>query len=147
MWMPGFVARWLNSQAEEKAETIVRLRMIRYEQERDDLLERIRKLSAREKVPVSVGDPLPVDKEQRRAFVGAVAGLHNEVLRPKLLQMISEAREIMDNEDNTHEQDLMLKGTSHAFWELLRWGDAIVNEDQAYNSGQNPSVPGDKKQE
>lgn len=101
----------------------------------------------RESLDINLVDPIPADKEKRRLYVGAVAGLHNDILRPKLLLMIAKVREALAREENTREQDLQLKGTEYALWEIIRWGDLMLSEDKAYTAGQNPSVPEDRQKQ
>lgn len=88
-------------------------------------------------IPFEVGDPLPVDREQRALYVAQVAGLYTEVLKPKLLHMIANTRMVLSDVKNSHEEDLMLKGAIFSFQEFIRWGDMMVNEQMANQNGEN----------
>lgn len=92
-------------------------------------------------IDVDLGDPAPVDSAERKSYVGMVAGLHKDILAPKLKQMISTLRKELDNVGNSRELDLYLKGVSYAFGEILIWGQAMVNEQLANQIGQNPASP------
>lgn len=98
----------------------------------------------REKVGIELGDPLPEDTKKRKSYVSMVAGLHDIVLRKKLLQMIDNAREVLENTENNREQDLETKGVIFCLWELIRWGDKISAEDKANKLGEDPSSDEDK---
>jgi len=92
-------------------------------------LEKIKKLRSR--IDVKLGDPAPIDQEKRAQYVSMVADLHKEILKPKLLQMISTSQFLLSGTDNTRELDLNLKGAIYAFWEILHWGDRMTNEQVA----------------
>lgn len=151
MWKPQWLEALIQKKADEAAEIIVQLRMVQFEKEKKELVAQVfeleRKLKNREFIDIGIGDPMPVDSKERRLYVGAVAGLHKEILRPKLMQMIAKTREALDEQENTRDHDLLLKGTSYALFEIIRWGDLMASEDQAYNAGQNPSVPEDKEKD
>jgi hypothetical protein len=55
--------------------------------------------------------------------------------------MISSAFLLMENESNSHEMDLQIKGTIYALREMMRWGDKMVNETVADQAGDSPSAP------
>lgn len=125
--------------------------MVQFEKEKTQLESKVfeleRRLKERDYIDIDVGDPLPSDPKERRLYVGAVAGLYKDILEPKLKQMIAKTREALDEQDNTRDQDLLLKGTSYALFEIIRWGKLMQSEDQAHNAGQNPSVPEDKEKD
>lgn len=106
---------------------------------------RLRQYRTHEFIDVFVGDPTPEDSEKRKVFVGAVAGLFNDYLRPKFLQMIATTRAILEDVENTPKQDDQIKGSLFALWEIIRWGDIMVSEYKATIAGENPSSSIDKK--
>lgn len=87
------------------------------------------------KVPIDVGDPSPVEPEMRKEYVARVAGLHTDIFRPKLMQMISVAYKLLEDPDNPKLSDQALKGAIYAFREIIRWGDMMVNEQMANQRG------------
>lgn len=111
-------------------------RSIEYLSEKIKLEEELKNIRARlfsleeirPKIDINIGDPSPVDYENRKLYVAAVAGLHKDILSPKLYQMISKNREEMDNMENVRDLDLVLKGVSYALWELDRWGNQMIGE-------------------
>jgi hypothetical protein len=152
MWIPKFILKIAREKAEADAKATSDLRVIQLTRENNELKTSIGALKNKlsryidhPDVSMETGDPVPTDKEKRRLYVSAVAGLHNEILRPKMMLMIAKVREALEREENSREQDLQLKGTAYALWEIIRWGNLMASEDQAYNAGQNPSVPEDKK--
>jgi hypothetical protein len=92
-------------------------------------------------IEIDLGDPTPVGKEERKLYTAQVAGIFREILEPKLKQMISSAFLLMENESNSHEMDLQIKGTIYALREMMRWGDKMVNETVADQAGDSPSAP------
>lgn len=90
-------------------------------------------------IDVNIKDPIPSGSKQRKEYVSEVAGFHINFLKPKLLQMIN-ATHILFEEENLHRQDLMLRGVTHAFREIIRWGDGMVNENMG-NQTDDPSLP------
>lgn len=98
-----------------------------------------------ELVEVDLGDPSPFansekGKEKRREYVARVAGLHTDILKPKLLQMISSSYALLENSNNDRELDQSIKGTIYAFRELILWGDSMLSErvqDEAEARGNN----------
>lgn len=104
----------------------------------------LKRFTDREFIDFSIGDPVPTDVEKRKAYVGAVAGLFHDILHPKLKHMIATSRAILENPENTAQQDSQLKGAIYAFWELIRWGNLLVGEDKANMVGLDPSSPTDK---
>jgi len=109
---------------------------VELEVQKASLLGRVKELEAENKVlctdkpliDAKIGDPSPVDTEQRKLYVAQVAGLHKEILEPKLKKMISTAHSILENENNSRDADLALKGAIYSFWEIIRWGEKMVNE-------------------
>lgn len=75
-----------------------------------------------------VGDPTPKDRAGRRMYVAKVAGLHKDVLEPKLKHMIQTAHVLLEETGNPEKYDDTLKGAVYSFRELLRWGESMVNE-------------------
>ena len=93
-------------------------------------------------IDINIRDPIPTKPSQRKEYVGEVAGFHTKILKPKLTQMIHTSHMLFE-EENFHEQDNMLRGVIHAFREISRWGDSMVNE-QFGNQVDNPSLPEEK---
>ena len=73
-------------------------------------------------------DPVPDDTEERKMYVAKVAGLHTEILRSKLEHMISGSANCLKDWANDTDMDMKLKGVIYALEEIIRWGDAMVNE-------------------
>ena len=96
-------------------------------------------------VGVDVKDPSPTDSQKRKSYVGQVAGVHIDIMKPKLLQMIAETREqfeIIDRNTfgyNQEQYDLFLKGTINGLWLIHDWGESMLNEQLSY---QNPDGDG-----
>lgn len=81
-----------------------------------------------------MGDPSPVDREQRGLYVARVAGLHKDILGPKLKHMISTSLKLLEDSTNDREYDQAVKGAIYSLRELIRWGDAMVNEQLSYQT-------------
>lgn len=104
--------------------------------ERDKLKEQVNLLSSQlksyreQKVVIGgeVGDPTPKDRAERRMYVAKVAGLHKDVLEPKLKHMIQTAHILLEETGNPEKYDDTLKGAVYSFRELLRWGESMLNE-------------------
>ncbi len=101
-------------------------------------LERENKKLKEEKqyIDVEIADPVPdasTDEGQKRreAYVSKVAEAHNSWLKPKLKQMSAEIRDMLTNTENEERMDMVLKGADYFCWELIRWGDSMVREQQA----------------
>lgn len=106
-------------------------------------LDRVKKGQKREPRPIinpRLGDPMPVDKEQYTLYVAQVAGLHTDILKPKLTQMISSLYAMLEEATNDREYDQAVKGAIYFAWELMRWGDLMVNRQIAIQTGENPSL-------
>lgn len=87
-------------------------------------------------IPVFVGDPSPTDVDVRKMYVAQVAGLHKDILEPKLTQLISNAHKLWGDTSNDREYDLLLKGAVYGYMELLSWGKSMINE-QISNQNEN----------
>jgi hypothetical protein len=91
-------------------------------------------------VGVDVEDPAPVQMEQRKLYVGQVAGFHKDIQKKKIISMISDARsqfEKINRETfgySQKEYDLFLKGTINGLWLIHDWGEAMINEHLSYQS-------------
>lgn len=96
--------------------------------ERDMMAER---LKIKEAIDAKMGDPSPVDGQERRTYVARVAGLYKDILEPKYRQMISTAHALLEESSNNREFDQALKGGIYMLWEMIRWGDSMVNEQVA----------------
>lgn len=103
--------------------------------------ELLSKLKVRELIDIKLGDPAPLDKEQRALYVAKVAGLHKEIFEPKIKHMISNAHSLLEETDNPRDYDLMVKGGIYMLWELHRWGELMMSEQVANQNNQNPSLP------
>lgn len=117
----------------------------------DDLKSEIRTINALLKVEtdknkrlsildVNVGDPSPIDTEQRKEYVARVAGLHKDILQPKIKQMISSIYKDMEFVENSRETDLILKGVIYALKEIDNWANLMISEHVAYVRNENPST-------
>lgn len=67
------------------------------------------------------------DRDQRKLYVGTVAGFHKEYLKPKLLNIIAAVREDLEKPHNEKMSDF-LRGTANALWLLHDWGESMINE-------------------
>lgn len=94
---------------------------------------------------IDIGDPSPVDIVKRKEYVALVAGLHKDVLEPKLKQMISVSHNLLESDQTDRDFDLLMKGVIYSFREILKWGDSMVSEQIASQIGENPSAPKDNK--
>lgn len=110
--------------------------------ERDEFKARVRDLeskleainTARPVIDVNLGDPSPTDSKSRKMYVAAVAGLHKDILGPKIKQMISKSHSLLSESTNTRDEDLSLKGAVYGLWELYNWGEKMINEQMSYQS-------------
>jgi len=91
-----------------------------------------------EVVDFTLGDPIPQDSEARKAYVARVAAFYSEVFDPKLKFMLSHVHVMFEEENNSRDLDLILKGVTYAFRELMKWGKVMINEQVA---NQNTDVP------
>lgn len=91
-------------------------------------------------VDMGMEDPEPSDIEQRKLFVGQAAGFHTDILKKKILALISDARGQFEQINrNTFglsqsEYDLFLKGTLNGLWLVHDWGEEMVNEVLSYQA-------------
>lgn len=93
-------------------------------------------------IDVSLGDPIPQDTDTRKMYVATVAGFFKEILEPKLKYMISNVHNMFEEVGNDRDFDLILKGVTYSFREMIKWGESMVNEQVA---NQNPDAPDDDK--
>lgn len=91
-----------------------------------DSIEVARK--AVEAIDVFDGDPIPLDSVKRREYVSQVAGLHTDILEPKLKHMISRSLLLLEDSTNDREFDLAVKGAIYFAREFIRWGNLMVSE-------------------
>lgn len=82
-------------------------------------------------VDFSLGDPAPKDSEQRKTYVARTAGFFSEILEPKLKSMLSSLHNMLEERDSDRDFDLILKGVAYAFRDLIKWGNAMINEQVA----------------
>jgi len=112
--------------------------------ERDELKAKVKRLEKenaklkdeKEYVDVNIADPEPDastegGQKKREAYVSKVAEAHDSWLKPKLKQMSSEIRDMLTNTENDERMDMVLKGADYFCWELIRWGDSMVREQQS----------------
>lgn len=96
-------------------------------------------------IDVEMHDPSPYDTEARKMYTASVAQFFKEIMRPKLLYMISGVREQLEKLDSSvdasgapitsyksNEFDKILKGTINALWLLLQWGEQMTSEQLEY---------------
>ena len=96
-------------------------------------------------IDIDIGDPGPKDVVKRKEYVAKVAGLHKEILEPKLRQMISVSHNLSESVSADRDFDFLMKGVVYAFREILKWGESMVSEQVANQIGENPSSPKDKQ--
>ncbi len=139
----GWFGKLFGKEIEERSEGEVLVENAKLILDRDKLRQEVRSLrekvkvagiGERELVSIDLGDPSPTDTDKRKTYVAGVAGLHEETLKPKLRQMISHAHNLLEDETNDERTDMALKGAIYAFREFIHWGDAMVNEQVAYQS-------------
>lgn len=102
------------------------------------------RLKTKEFIDVRLGDPSPVDTVKRATYVAKVAGLHKEILEPKIKHMISNAHSLLEESTNDREFDQSVKGGIYMLWEICRWGELMVNEQISNQTSQNPSLSEEK---
>jgi hypothetical protein len=93
-------------------------------------------LKERGVIDVFMADPSPVDKESFKLYVAQVAGLHKEILEPKLKFMIAKALLMLEDSTNDREFDQAVKGSIYSLREMMRWGESMVNTQIAFQSEQ-----------
>lgn len=103
-------------------------------------LEREKRATMYPVIDFNMGDPSPVDSVQRALYVAQVAGLHKDILEPKLKQMISSTHQLLSEASNDRDFDQALKGALYFAWEFIRWGDRMVNEQVAIQQGDHPEL-------
>lgn len=108
-------------------------------------LDSVKKAVKQKRLPIDprVGDPSPLDSEQRVLYVAQVAGLHKDILEPKLRQMISSLYQLLEEASNDREYDQAIKGAIYFAWELIGWGNRMVSEQVAIQRGEHPSLSED----
>lgn len=92
-------------------------------------------------ISVGTGDPEPTSEKERAAWVREWAAFFPSFLEPKLMRLISEAREELDwsgMPDASHSglpsgmsrehYDWMMRGTSNAFRLLIDYGKLMMSE-------------------
>lgn len=77
-------------------------------------------------------NPEPSKAQERREYVAKVAGLHREILAPKIKQMISRLHSDLENVDNETKHDFILKAAVYVLKELILWGNAMESEHMSY---------------
>lgn len=82
----------------------------------------------------SVADPIP-GGDARKGYVASVAGYYRDLLEPKLKQMIAVAHNLLEETSNDRDFDLTIKGVVYSFRELMKWGEAMHNEQVANQTG------------
>lgn len=88
-------------------------------------------------VGLELGDPEPTNADERKMYVSRVAQFHHEVLGPKILALISDARGQFEQINRElfgfkpAEYDLFLKGTINGLWLIHGFGESMVNEQLA----------------
>lgn len=128
MWNPIRENKQLKSALKERDNEILKLRA------KVSTLSRIN-------VPVNLEDDMPEDEEGRKAYVISVVTFYENILKKKILNIISGIRgrlakvdSTVDNNGNKivshspQEFDLLLKGTENAFWLLDDWCGDMVSE-------------------
>lgn len=83
-------------------------------------------------IDADMGDPSPLEKESRMAYVAKVAGFFEDIFEKKLKHMISNTHLLMEQEENTEKQMDKLVGAVFSLRELLLWGRNMLNEHVAY---------------
>jgi hypothetical protein len=91
-------------------------------------------------IDVDIGDPTPDKIEQRREYVAKVAGFYKDVLKSKLLQMISVFHKLLEEETNDRETDLYLKIGTFICRDLMKWGDQAISEQMSYQTEPPPTA-------
>jgi len=95
----------------------------------------------RPQIKIDTKDPSPLDSSQRALYVAQVAGFHNDIMKPKIEQMISDLRSSFEKLDkNTYglsqsEYDLYIKATINSLWLVYDWGESMINEQVANQQG------------
>lgn len=85
-------------------------------------------------VDMSDPDKKERSKEERQNYVGKVAGLHKDVLEPKIKFMISNSYKALEDTSNDRDLDMAIKGMIYTFREIKSWGDRMVAEQSSYRS-------------
>lgn len=125
---------WKEQKSQSQREADLGLERLALQKQIATLSQQNRDLSAQVKTPfvnADLGDPTPVGSEARALYVGTVAGLHKEILEPKLKYMISNIHLLMEDEKNSGKDDDMWRGAIYFAREILRWGNRMVNEQVA----------------
>ena len=111
--------------------------------EDDKLNSKIVELESQLKVKMSLevldpflGDPSPKDTEQRKLYVNQVAGVYKEILEPKIKFMIANLHLMLEDTSNDTRYDDSAKGAISALRGMLLWGQAMVNESVAFQTGE-----------
>lgn len=79
-------------------------------------------------IDVFMEDPIPLDSIARRTYVGVVAGLHKDILEPKIKHMIAKCFLLLEESNNDRDFDQAVKGAIYFGREFLRWGNLMVSE-------------------
>lgn len=97
-------------------------------------------------INVDIGDPTPDNPEERKHYIGRVAGFYRDVLQKKCLQMISVWHRLLEEETNDRETDLYLKIGVFICRDFMKWGDAAISEQLSYQT-EEPPTPAEMKEE
>lgn len=85
-------------------------------------------------INVDVGDPAPVDTDERKIYVARVAAFFQDVLEEKFKSMISNIHNLIEEEGIDEKQHYKLLGAVYSLRELLVWGKNMINEHVSYQS-------------
>ena len=78
-------------------------------------------------VDVNIGDPSPSNPGSRKEYVAQVA-LFAEIMKPKLLQLVSVLHSDLARVDNPPLFDTLQKGTINAMWLIYDWFEQMQSE-------------------
>jgi len=135
----------------EAANTVLRRSVSQLENEQRVYELEIQGLTSRLKrtthvVDIGLEDPEPIDEKVRVDYVIRAATDFDDYFEKKILKMISEIREVMDQPSYLQqffvglprvEYDWYLRGTSNGLRLLLEWGDQMRNERESYKQKDN----------
>lgn len=116
------VVNWKNALQEENKRQEETLLALRAE------LRGIKPEKPKPVIDVFAGDPDAVtDTEQRKLYVAQVAGFHKDILGPKILNLIAEARAELEKPMQEKLSDI-IRGSINALWLIYGWGEQMLGE-------------------
>lgn len=83
-------------------------------------------------IDVDVSDPVPDKSQERKEYVARIAGFYTDILKKKLVHMISNFHKALEEETNNRDGDFVLKAGVYVCREFMLWGQNMIKEQIGY---------------